>query len=172
MYREVGGYALTRRFCFISVSFLPDFLSVPFWKHPRSARMLLTQPSKRLRGEKDPRFPFINSSVSHSLFLPHWVLFLPSCPFPFRLSSFASVRIAMARFGFLSLALLSLQALISGSFAAVCSLFRNPRFMSYFNINCLANVVVLFSTRLGCCREFWRASRSTKVGCVGAGVFP
>ena len=74
---------------FISGSWFPNFLPVPFWKHPRSARSQLTKTSKRLRGEKGTRFPFINSSDSLSLFFPLSSL-PPSCPFPSRPSSFDS----------------------------------------------------------------------------------
>lgn len=118
----------SRRLLFISGSWFPDFLPVPFWKHPRSARSQLTKTSKRLRGEKGPRFPFINSSSdSLSLFLPLGSL-PPSCPFPFVPRPLLRLCFAMARFGFLSLALLSLQALIGTSFAAVCS---PPGFVSF-----------------------------------------
>jgi len=124
--------------CFLyRVLSFPDFLPVPFWKHPRSARSQLTKTSKRLRGEKGPRFPFINSSDSNSLSSSHWVLFLLPVLFLFVPRPLLRFCFAMARFGFVSLALLSLQALIGTSFAAVCS---HPPVLSHLNANCFANV--------------------------------
>lgn len=156
----------SRRLLFISGSWFPDFLPVPFWKHPRSARSQLTKTSKRLRGEKGPRFPFINSSSdSLSLFLPLGSL-PPSCPFPFCPSSFAS---ALFRNGSLRFPLVGSAFSPGLDRHQLRGSMLTPRFCLILNANCFANIIF---TQLGGCRECRRRSGSAKAVCLGAGVLP
>lgn len=124
------------------------------WKRP-----LTQQPigPKRQRGEKGQRF-------IHSPFIP----LHPPCQLASRLSVlfFSSRflvlffgRIAMARFGFLSLALFSLQALIGTGFAAVC-LWLHFVFSPHSSVNCFANTMFLLIRTLRRMREKERKHQS------------
>lgn len=109
--------------CLYQPHLISLFFSVPFWQPPRWKRPLTQQPigPKRQRGEKRPEIhSFLSIPLLLSSFLP--LPLASRLSFLFFSSRFLVLcfgRIAMARFGFLSLALLSLQALIGTGFAAV-----------------------------------------------------
>ena len=135
------------------------FFSVPFWQPPRWKRPLTQQPigPKRQRGEKGQRFihsPFIPLHPPCQLASRHSVLFFSS-----RFLVLFFGRIAMARFGFLSLALFSLQALIGTGFAAVC-LWLLFVFSPHSSVNCFANTMFLLIRTLRRMREKERKHQS------------
>lgn len=141
------------------ISLISLFFSVPFWQPPKWKHPLTQQPigPKRQRGEKRPEIhSFISIPFLLLVFLPLPLASLLS--FLFFSSRFLVLcfgRIAMARFGFLSLALFSLQALIGTGFAAVC-LYR----FSFRFVNCFANVILLLIRTLRRTREKERKHQS------------